>query len=195
MKIEQIKQLSKQKWVPILREKSADFLCDLVALVQPKSILEIGTCLGYSGVLMLASAPQAQLVTVEIDAQNFHEAQQTFADENMSQRATLINDDAINVLTKLHADHSKFDLIFLDGPKGQYFRYLPYLKQMLNLGGYLIADDVLFHGYVQQETVGHKHRTIVNSLKSYLSDLDSDPSFRHELIEMEDGLSVAQLIK
>ena len=98
----------------------------------------------------------------------------------------------MNVITDLARQQKKFDLIFLDGPKGQYFKYLPYLKSMLNLGGYLVADDVLFHGYVKQENVGHKHRTIVNSLKNYLADLDADPSFSHELIEMEDGLSVAQ---
>lgn len=192
---EQIKQLSKQKWVPILREKSADFLCNIIQLSKPKQILEIGTCLGYSGTLMLSCAPQAELITVEIDKENFIAAQQTFADENVAGRATIINDDAANVIKKLHSEGKKFDLIFLDGPKGQYFKYLPFLKQMLSRGGFLIADDVLFHGYVKQESVGHKHRTIVNSLKSYLADLDSDSDFRHELIEMEDGLSVAQRIK
>lgn len=195
MKREQIKALSQQKWVPILREKSADFLCNLLSQQQPKNILEIGTCLGYSGTLMLSSAPHAHLVSVEIDKQSFAEAQQTFVDEGVADRATLINDDAANVIEKLHSENSKFDLIFLDGPKGQYFKYLPKLKNMLSLGGYLIADDVLFHGYVKQEVVGHKHRTIVNSLKNYLNDLDSDPNFAHELIEMEDGLSVAQRIK
>lgn len=195
MKRQQIKDLSQQKWVPILREESADFLCNLVELVQPKSILEIGTCLGYSGTLMLEYAKDAQLITVEIDQDNFAEAKQTFIDENVADRATLINDDAANVIAKLHGENKKFDFIFLDGPKGQYFKYLPYLKEMLNFGGFLIADDVLFHGYVKQNYSGHKHRTIVNSLKSYLSDLDSDPNFRHELLEIEDGLSVAQLIK
>lgn len=195
MKRQQIKTLSQQKWVPILREKSADFLCNLLLQHQPKNILEIGTCLGYSGTLMLSKAPQAHLITVEIDKDCFAVAQQTFVDEGVADRATLINDDAANVIEKLHSANKRFDLIFLDGPKGQYFKYLPFLKEMLNLGGFLIADDVLFHGYVKQEMVGHKHRTIVNSLKNYLSDLDSDPNFAHELIEMEDGLSVAQRIK
>lgn len=192
MKRSEIKQLSTQKWVPILREKSADFLCNLIKQSQPKTILEIGTCLGYSGTLMLSIAPYAHLTTVEIDTDSFMQAQKTFADEGVLDRATLINDDAMNVITNLARQQKKFDLIFLDGPKGQYFKYLPYLKSMLNLGGYLVADDVLFHGYVKQENVGHKHRTIVNSLKNYLADLDADPSFSHELIEMEDGLSVAQ---
>lgn len=195
MKREQIKELSQQKWVPILREKSAVFLCNLLSQYRPQSIFEIGTCLGYSGTLMLSCVSQAHLTTVEIDKDCFTEAQQTFIDEGVAERATLINDDAANVIAKLCDEGQKFDLIFLDGPKGQYFKYLPYLKNMLNLGGFLIADDVLFHGYVKQELVGHKHRTIVNSLKNYLSNLDSDPNFAHRLIEMEDGLSVAQRIK
>lgn len=195
MKREQIKGLSKQKWVPILREKSADFLCNLLSRYQPESILEIGTCLGYSGTLMLSCTPQAHLTTIEIDKDCFAEAQHTFIDEGVAERATLINDDAANVIAKLCDEGQKFDLIFLDGPKGQYFKYLPYLKGMLNLDGFLIADDVLFHGYVKQDAVGHKHRTIVNSLKNYLRDLDGDPNFTHELIEIEDGFSVAQRIK
>lgn len=195
MKREQIKQLSQQKWVPILREKSAVFLCELIKKINPRQIFEIGTCLGYSGTLMLEHAPSAQLITVEIDRDNYCEAQQTFIDENVADRAILLNEDAMNVIIKLHNENKKFDLIFLDGPKGQYYKYLPYLKQMLNSGGYLIADDVLFHGYVRQEKVGHKHRTIVNSLKNYLSDLDCDSNFKHELVEFEDGLSVAQFIK
>lgn len=195
MTTDQIKQLSQQKWVPILREKSAVFLCELIEKTTPKEIFEIGTCLGYSGVIMLKHAPQAHLTTVEIVAENFIEAQQTFIDEKVNDRVTQLNDDAANIITKFQNENKKFDLIFLDGPKGQYFKYLPKLKKMLNVGGFLIADDVLFHGYVKQEFVGHKHRTIVNSLKNYLDDLDNDSCFEHKLVEIEDGLSVAKRIK
>ena len=161
---------------------------------KPKKILEIGTAIGYSASIMLNASKSANILTIEKDEQMAKIARQTFLERNSSQRITLIEGDAFDVLNDLK--NEKFDFIFLDGPKGQYFKYLPLLKKMLNLNGFLLADDVLFHGYVKKVgDPGHKHRTIVASLRSFISDLTIDKNFKTTLFDFEDGLILSQRVK
>ncbi len=195
MKIEEIKKLSQEKWLPIIREKSAKFLCELVKKQRPRKILEIGTCFGYSGCLMLSQSEDAFLTTIDCDEFAVAQAKKTFFDEGFAARVNVICDDGYSVLESLYKNKLKFDLIFLDGPKGQYFKYLPLLKKILSIGGFLVADDVLFHGYVKQNgPVKHKHRTIVTNLRKFLLDLSNDSNFDFKLLEFEDGVAVAKKI-
>lgn len=191
--LKELRAYAQSTMTPIIRPQSAKILKELCQTRAPKRILEIGTAIGYSASLMLLYCPKAEVVTIEKDPQMIAFARQTFKLRGLEKRVTLMQTDAMVALEKLSSDGEKFDLIFLDGPKGQYFKYLPLLKGLLASKGVLLADDVLFHGYVKMPgDPGHKHRTIVASLRSFISDLQQDKAFSAKLIEIEDGLLLCE---
>ena len=194
MKKEEMLEFARKNWVPVLRDKSADFLCKLVKSIRPKKILEIGTCIGYSGIMMLDSSENSFLITIEKDPKRVDEAVENFEQANLSKRVNVINDDAKNVIEKFAARGEKFDFIFLDGPKGQYINYLPILKQLLNSKGCLVADDIYYHGLVKQgDYPKHKHRTIVFRLREFIEKITSDDDFDTTILDIDDGMSVSVL--
>lgn len=193
MKKEEILSFARKNWVPVLRDRSADFLCEVVKKEKPKKILEIGTCLGYSGILMLENSQESFLVTVEKDKEKSREALQNFSQAGLLDRVEVINQDAMEVIQNLVKNEQKFDLIFLDGPKGQYVKYLPNLKQLLNRGGILFADDIYYHGLVKQGYPKHKHRTIVYRLREFIDLITNDKEFETFLFDIDDGISLSYL--
>ena len=107
------------------------------------------------------------------------------------ERVTVVTSDAFLYIAR--DDIGKFDLIFLDGPKAQYINYLPFLKELLNEGGVLVADNVYFHGLVRQAgEVKHKLRTIVVNLRKFIDAICLDEDLESEILDIGDGLSVSR---
>ena len=183
--------IEKDKYVPILKDEGISFLFDLVKKEKPKKILEIGTYIGYSASVML-SACEGSVITVEKLPENA-----TLAKQNLKEFGTRVevwNEDAYSAILKLEELSEKFDFIFLDGPKGQYFKYLPHLKNLLNSGGILMADNIYFHGLVKKDgPIIHKHRTIVVNLRKFISAISTDEDFITTLHDLGDGISVSKL--
>ena len=178
----------KDEYVPIMKDESMALLSKFCAENKPKRILEIGTYIGFSASVML-SACDGSLVTLEKNADNAKLAQKNLS--SFGDRAKVILTDAFDYIVS--QDIEKFDLIFLDGPKGQYINYLPYLKNLLNDGGLLIADNVYFHGLVRQEgAVKHKLRTIVVNLRKFLKAITTDLDFETVIFDVGDGVSVSK---
>lgn len=178
----------KDEYVPIMKDESMALLSKFCAENKPKRILEIGTYIGFSASVML-SACDGSLVTLEKNAENAKLAQKNLS--LFGDRAKVILTDAYDYIVR--QDIEKFDLIFLDGPKGQYINYLPYLKNLLNDGGLLIADNVYFHGLVRQEgAVKHKLRTIVVNLRKFLKAITTDLDFETTIFDVGDGVSVSK---
>ncbi|MDR3292708.1 MAG: O-methyltransferase [Clostridiales bacterium] len=176
---------------PIMREESVALLTEEVERLKPKRILEIGTAIGYSGTQMLFNAGEdTRLTTIELDVFFAELALKNFEKSGLRERVRLIEGDAGEVVAMMEG---RFDFILLDGPKGQYEHYRPYLKRLLNVGGILFADNVLFKGYVNDYYIKHKHRTIVNSLTLFIRNMQKDPDFETRLLETEDGIIIAKL--
>lgn len=185
--------IEKDKYVPILKDEGISFLFDLVKKEKPKKILEIGAYIGYSASVML-SACEGSVVTVEKLPENAVLAKQNL--KEFGNRAQVLNEDAYSAILKLEEKGEKFDFIFLDGPKGQYFKYLPHLKKLLNIGGILMADNIYFHGLVKKKgPIIHKHRTIVVNLRKFISSILNDKDFTTTLYNLGDGISVSKKIK
>ena len=189
---EEIEKYAKENFIPIIRPKSRQILMDEVKKASPSKILEIGSAIGYSGLCMLF-ASSASLVTIEKDEGRTAMARQNFERYNVAERVQLINDDALKVLTNLAEEGSQFDFVFLDGPKGQYHKYLPLLTKLLVKGGTLFADNVSVMGLVDStEPIAHKHRTMVVNMRKFLSDVSSSTQFESQILKVEDGILIAK---
>lgn len=183
----QMREYAKEHFVPIVREKTSQLLIENVKEINPSKILEVGTAIGYSGILMLENS-NAKLVTLEINENMKNLALQNFEKENLSNRVNLVFGDCKEYIEN---SSEKFDFIFLDGPKSQYINYYPYLLKMLNKNGRIFVDNVLFQGLVLNKTEPpKKYRTIVNNLRKFLNLVQQDKNVKSELIDIEDGVLI-----
>ncbi|MBQ8451925.1 MAG: class I SAM-dependent methyltransferase [Clostridia bacterium] len=187
---------SRDKFIPVIRKKTAKILKKLIKNKKINQILEIGTCVGFSGSLMLTTNKSAFLTTIDKDKEVLKIADENFKKFEVDSRATIICDDAINAISRLEISDSKFDFILLDGPKGQYVKYMPHLISMLNVNGILFADDVLFYNLVEKEgKIIHKHRTIVTNLRKFIDEMKNNKNFKCKLKRIEDGFMICKKVR
>ena len=185
-----LEKFARENKIPVLLDDSANFLADFVNQKQFKNILEIGTAVGYSGSIMLLSSNKANLTTIEKNEESFKKATETFNKLNLSSRVNQILGDGFEEIQKLQQQNKKYDLIFLDGPKGQYIFYYPILLTMLEKGGCLLVDNVLFRGLVRSsEDVGHKKRAMITKLRKFLSEIETRPDLNTIIHEIGDGIA------
>lgn len=190
MNLEQIETKAKNNNVPVLRTKSQERLVELVKIKNPKTILEFGTAVGVSAILML-NASNATIDTIEIDQERAHQAEKNFQSLNLANRANVLVGDAIVLCEQLQQRNKKYDFVFLDSAKGQYVKLLPYILNLLNPGGVLVADNVLFRGYVYGNCP-KRFKTISKRLKQFIENCKSEKQLKDvEVINIEDGLLVA----
>ncbi len=175
---------------PILREKSFEKLLEIVKEKKPKRILEIGVNRGLSGIAMLLTSPKSNLSGIEIDEDKVKIALKNYLDFGVQNRAKIFQGDASEIIPILTG---KYDFIFLDGPKGHYFEYLPHLISALNKGGILFADNVLFRGYVFDKVkTPHRFNTTKNSMEKFLKAITEDKTLKSQIIDIEDGISITE---
>ena len=191
-KLSEVKQYAKENFVPIIREESAKFLYDFVKENNYKNILEIGTAIGYSGSIMM-SATDAYLTTVDINEKSLAVANKNFEKMGYRDRVNIYNLDAWELINQLRDDGCKFDMVFLDGAKGQYIKYLDVLIDLLDKNGSIFADNVLLQGMVEsEEKIPHRKRTMVVNLRKYLKRVNEYP-FETELVRLEDGIAITKI--
>ena len=174
---------------PLLPPESAQLMRLIVTLVKPERILEIGTNIGSSGIAMLKAAPNAMLYTVEMDEETADTARQNFIDAGVGDRVHILRGKAEDILPYIK---DKYDLIFLDGPKGQYLALSEYLLPMLNSGGVFVCDNVLFRGMVSgKRKVKARKRTLVKKLDMFLKSISGDQNLITSVIPIGDGMSIS----
>lgn len=182
---------SRKEFVPVMLEDGLNILLDVVKNVKPTNILEIGTAVGYSGSVMLQNC-NAKLTTIEINAERASLAQETFKKLNLFNRVNIIVGDAGEVIKRIN---DKYDLIFLDGPKGQYINYIQTLLNLLLPNGIIVADNVLYRGMVlSDQFIKHKHRTMIVNLRKFLNFVQNNNSLKTTLYEKGDGVIIIEKI-
>ncbi len=187
--LENLKSYARQNHIPIISDDGCDFLLNFLKQIKPKSVLEIGTAVGYSGSLILKTLPDARLTTVEKDEQHVAFAKKTFEELDLLNRVNILNDDAFEVIKSL--EKNSFDFVFLDGPKGQYLKYYPYIKKIVKSGGYIFVDNIYFHNLVKgPEFVKHKLRTIVVNLRKFIDVISTDSEVSTKFYDDGDGIAV-----
>lgn len=190
--LEEIYAYAKENHIPIVRDITKDYLIEEVKNSKPNSILEIGTAIGYSGSLMLLNS-NAKLVTLEKNETSFEIAKSNFEKLGLTDRVEQILGDAMETLQELVKQGRTFDFIFLDGPKGQYFRYLQIIKHLVKSGSVIFADNVEYFGMVKSNVYPHRKKTIVVSLQNYLNEVENSPSFETKVYDIDDGFSITKV--
>ncbi len=174
--------------VPILRGPERGLLLDAVEKVQPKRILEIGTAIGFSTLLMGERCPDADIDTIEIDEVRHARAMAAVKNAGCESRIHCHLGDAAAVIETLTGP---YDFLYLDGPKGQYLRQLRAIEPLLSKHAVIAADNVLFRGLVESEApVPHRYRTLVMRLREYIAYVSERYDTR--IYEEGDGLAVSR---
>lgn len=176
--------------VPIIRQDMQSFLKVLLAIKAPESILELGTAVGFSAILMaLNTASDCHITTVENYEKRIPQARENFRAAGMEQKITLLEGDALEVMRGLSGP---FDLIFMDAAKGQYIHYLPEALRLLRTGGVLVSDNVLQDGDIIEShyAVERRNRTIYKRMREYLYVLKHTDGLLTSIAAVGDGAAV-----
>lgn len=190
MYTEEIKQMEKyaeENNVPIMMKRSMNFLCKFIKKNNIKRILEIGTAIGYSSINMALVDEDIQVVSIERDQEKYIEALKNIKKCDLDKRVTLILGDALNIDI-----NEKFDLIFIDAAKGQYTNFFNKYKDNLEDDGFIVSDNIKFHGYVENyESIENRNlRQLVGKLKKYIEFLKDNEEFETKFYEVGDGIAI-----
>ena len=173
--------------IPIIRKSERQLLFKTVYENKPKRILEIGTAIGFSALLMATANDDAIIDTVEKDTKRFECAKKAIEDANMTERINCISGDADKVISELSGN---YDFVYLDGPKGQYLNHLKKIEKILSEKAVIVADNVLFKGLVKSvEYPPHRYRTIVVRLREYLEYVNRE--YSTVIYEEGDGMAIS----
>ena len=178
--------------VPIINAQGRRALVQVVTEVQPQRILEIGTAIGYSALLMLSHTQAgAAVTTLELSEERYREAQAYLARSSYAAQVTQLRGNAGELLTQLKGP---YDFVFIDAAKGQYPDYLHKVLPLLTPEATIVADNVLFRGYVRsQEKPPRRYKTIVQRLRRYIAEVEALPNATTAILARGDGLAVTRL--
>ena len=177
--------------VPIIRKEMGNLLKVLLQLVQPERILEVGTAVGYSSILMSENMPEkCTITTIENYDKRIPVARNNFKRAGKENVITLIEGDALEVLKTLEGP---YDFIFMDAAKGLYINYLPDIKRILRKGGLLISDNVLQEGEIVQSKYGvtRRNRTIHERMREYVYMLTHSDEVVTSVVPIGDGITLS----
>lgn len=183
----EMEEEAKRDRVPILRRPSAAFLRSILRAEMPERILEIGTAIGYSALLMHEVCPQAEITTLELDPQRAERARTYFDRAGAAGHIRLIPGDAAESLKMLEPGYG---FIFSDGPKGQIPAYFPMLDRLLKPGGILLTDNILQENTLLDSrfSVERRDRTIHERLRGFVRDIFQNDQYENSLLPLGDGM-------
>ena len=189
--IETIEQEALDSFVPIIRKETQSFLKVLLLMKKPLRILEVGTAVGFSAILMSEYMPEdGHITTIENYEKRIPIARGNFRRAGKEDRITLIQGDALEVMKELE---EPYDFIFMDAAKGQYIHYLPEALRLLTKGGVLMSDNVLQDGDIIESrfAVERRNRTIHSRMREYLYELKHHDQLQTSILPLGDGVALS----
>ncbi len=187
--IKEMEHYAQENNVPIIQKESIVYIMKYIKEHNIKSILEIGSAIGYSAILMASVSDDIKLTTIERDQTRYMECLKNIKKSEMEKRITVLYQDALEVnLTGV-----SYDLIFIDAAKGQNINFFEKYKNFLNEGGAIITDNMDFHGMVgkSSEIESKNLRELVQKIENYIEYLKNNDEFNTEFLSIGDGLSVS----
>ena len=191
----QLEKDAKENYVPIIRREMQSFLKVMLQIASPHLILEVGTAVGFSTLLMSEYAPKdCRITTIENYEKRIPIARENFKKAGKEEQITLLEGDAAKILKTLEGS---YDFIFMDAAKGQYIHFLPDVMRLLKVGGILISDNVLQDGDIIEShyAVIRRNRTIYKRMREYLYELTHRKDLVTAVLPVGDGITVSTKVE
>ncbi len=187
----EMEKYASEKNIPIIEKKSIAYIMNFIKENNIKSILEIGSAIGYSSILMATVGSNITITTIEKDEQRYMECVKNVKKAEFDKRINIVYQDALEINL---SDDTKYDMIFIDAAKGQYIKFFEKFKYFLKEDGFIISDNLNFHGYVghSSELENGSLKSLVEKIEGYKDFLENNEEFTTKFIDVGDGLSISQ---
>ena len=190
IELEKIKQKALEDKIPIIMDDTLEVIDEVLSEDKPEKILEIGTAVGYSAICFSKYLKEnGRIDTIEREEDRVLQAKENIKKAEVEEKINILFGDAVEILPTLN---DKYDVIFIDAAKGKYPFFLKEALRMLADNGIILADNVLYKGYVMSDYNKHKQRTAVRNLREFLKELDENEELEVEVLEVGDGLAIAR---
>ena len=185
----EMEEYAKEHNVPIIEKESIAFIIKFIKANNIKDILEIGSAIGYSAILMASVNEDVKLTTIERDEVRYMECLMNVKKCNLQDRINVVYQDALEV----NLSGVAYDLIFIDAAKGQYTKFFEKYKYFLKPGGVIISDNLKFHGHVgNRNNIANRNlKQLVGKIENYIDFLKENDEFETKFYDVGDGLSVS----
>lgn len=189
--LEKIKEKALQDHIPIIMDDTLQAIDSILKDKKINKILEIGTAVGYSAICFTKYLSENGIIdTIERDSERVIEAKENIKRAEVEDKIHIFEGDAVEILPTLN---EKYDVVFIDAAKGKYPFFLKEATRLINENGIILADNVLYKGYVLSDYNKHKQRTAVTHLREYLKEVQENPKFDTQILDVGDGLAVSKI--
>ncbi len=186
----EMEKYAKDHNVPIMQNEGIAFLMRFIKANNIKNILEIGSAIGYSAILMASSDVDVKVTTIERDENYYMECLKNVKKCDFDKKVSVVFQDALEVNL---SDENKYDMIFIDAAKGQYIKFFEKFKYFLAPNGVIVTDNLKFHGYVgkSDEIESKNLRQLVKKIENYIEFLNNNQEFTTKIYDVGDGISIS----
>ena len=193
VELQKVKEKALENHIPIIMDDTLEVIGKYLEELKPKKILEIGTAVGYSAMQFSKYLQDGgRIDTIEREQDRYEEAKVNIKNCEVEDKINLLYGDAVEILPTLN---DNYDMVFIDAAKGKYPFFLEQALRMINVGGLIIADNILYKGYVLSDYNKHKQRTAVTHLRQYIADISVNETLETKILEVGDGLAISKKIK
>lgn len=191
VELEKIKKKALEDKVPIIMDDTLEVVAKILTEIKPNKILEIGTAVGYSAISFSEYLQEnGKIDTIERDTERVKAARENIKKAEVEDKINIYEGDAVEILPTLN---DEYDVVFIDAAKGKYPFFLNQALRMIRQGGIIIADNVLYKGYVMSDYNKHKQRTAVRNLREYIAEITNNDKLETKILEVGDGLAISKV--
>lgn len=188
-----LKKDALENHIPIIMDDTLEKIKEILENEKPKRILEIGTAVGYSASCFVRYSDENVIVdTIELDEERAKQATQNVKKIGVDKNVNIMIGNAVEILPTLSGE---YDIVFIDAAKSKYSIFLEEGIRLIRNGGLILADNVLYKGYVMSDYNKHKQRTAVRHLREYIKEVTENPNLETEILEIGDGLAITRVKK
>lgn len=187
-----LKKDALENHIPIIMDDTLEKIKEILETEKPKRILEIGTAVGYSASCFVRYAEDVVVDTIELDEERAKQAIENVKKIGVSENINIMIGNAVEILPTLSGE---YDIVFIDAAKSKYSIFLEEGIRLIRNGGLILADNVLYKGYVMSDYNKHKQRTAVRHLREYIKEVTENPNLKTEILEIGDGLAITRVNK
>ncbi len=188
-----VKEKALENHIPIIMDDTLEKIEEILKEEKTKRILEIGTAVGYSATMFAKYTDEDCIIdTIEIDEERAKEAKENIEKIGVADRINIMVGNAVDILPTISQE---YDIVFIDAAKGKYPVFLENAIRLIKNGGLILADNILYKGYVMSDYNKHKQRTAVRHLREYIQEITENEKLESEILEIGDGLAITRVIK